>query len=250
MINTSITPETLQSFEYYESKIPLYLKNSYGFMEHFRIWYEVLKYDVVDNADLFLNLLMIFDPDYLNYLESIDETMAKDTTVCDILDKIGSISGVRRFFTVTYEQGGEEVTENLILNNEEFLILIKAQIIKNYCEGTREQMEEYYKSVGLELYVQSSLVGDATADLYLIITSGQTVYNYSDNIKKMFLAGMFTIQSVGIKYDEALIDADRLLFWSEEESEEVVENGWGDAEYNPVTQEWDYTIALGGEWIR
>lgn len=235
MITQSIIPEKLQKFEYYKSKIPIYLQNSEGFQEHFRIWYDLLVDGVVKNADILLNMLLIFDSNYLNYLHSINEDIKPDGYVCDILDKLGSIFGVNRYFKVTYEEGGIDKTEQLQLNNEEFLILIKGQIIKNYCEGTRQQIEEYYKSVGLQIYVQTDSTSEATANLYLTTGTAGSSYDYSENIRKMFLGGMLIIDSVGIKYQKAFIDTSRLLFW--DVIDEQNNNGWGDDNY------------LGGEWI-
>ena len=235
MITKSIIPQKLQDFEYYKSKIPLYLQNSEGFQEHFRIWYDLLVDGVVKNADILLNMLLIFDKDYLSYLHSIDEEIESDGYVCDILDKLGSIFGVNRYFKVTYEEAGQPITEQLQLDNEEFLILIKGQIIKNYCEGTRQQIEEYYKSVGLQIYVQTDSTSEATANLYLTVGTGGSSYDYSENIRKMFLGGMLRIDSVGIKYQEAFIDVSRLLFWDIIDEEN--NNGWGDNGY------------VGGEWI-
>ena len=108
MINQSIIPQTLREFDYYKNKIPLYLQNSEGFIEHFRIWYDLLVSGVGNKSDILLNMLLIFDPNYLSYLESIDENIQKDGYVCDILDKLGSIFGVNRYFKVTYEEGGIE----------------------------------------------------------------------------------------------------------------------------------------------
>lgn len=213
MISTSIIPETLKEFDYYKRKLPIYLQNSEGFQEHFRIWYDFLAQGVVKNADILLNLLLIFDKDYLSYLESIDEEMSPDSEYCDILDKLGSIFGVNRHFKVTYEDAGAPITEQLSLDNNDFLILIKAQIIRNYCEGTREQMEEYYKSVGLQIYVQTDTTSTATANLYLTEGVGNTDYDYSENVQKMFLAGMLRIESMGIKYQESYLDVSRILFW-------------------------------------
>lgn len=230
MITSSIIPDKLQSFDYYKDKLPVYLQNSEGFQTHFKIWYDFLKQGVVKNADILLNLLLIFDKDYLAYLQQLDSDMSPTSFVCDILDKLGSIFGVTRHFTVEYEVEGEKVSELLTLDNNDFLILIKAQIIKNYCEGTREQISEYYKSVGLQLYVQTDNTSDATANLYLTTGTGDTQYNYSENVKKMFLGGMLRIESVGIKYQEAFVDISRLLFWDTINAEAT--NGWD-----------------GGEWI-
>lgn len=235
MITESIIPDILKDFDYYKNKLPLYLQNSEGFLEHFRIWHELLTEGVIKNSDILLNLLLIFDNNYLDYLESIDPEMDKESYHCDILDKLGSIFGVTREFKVTYEELGIPVTEQLLLDNEEFLILIKAQIIRNYCEGTRQQMSEYYKSVGLQLYIQTDDSEQATANLYLTETPGETSYSYSENIRKMFLGGMLRIESVGIKYKEAFIDVSRLLFW--DVIDEDLSNGWGGDSYT------------GGEWI-
>lgn len=218
MFTESIIPSKLKEFEYYKNKLPLYLQNSYGFQEHFRIWYDLLVQGVVKNADILLNLLLIFEDDYLNYLQSIDEEMGPEDYISDILDKLGSIFGVNRHFKLTYEEMGESYTEQLELDNNDFLILIKGQIIKNYCEGTREQISEYYKSVGLQMFIQTDESSDATANLYLTIGLPGSNYNYSENVKKMFLAGMLTIESVGIKYQEAFIDISRILFWDTENS--------------------------------
>lgn len=216
MIEKSILSDKLKSFEYYKKKLPLYLQNSYGFQEHFKIWHEILTNNIVDNADILLNLLMIFDDNYLTYLVE-NNAASQDGSSSDILDKLGSIFGVTRKFTVNYEEAGSPVVEELNLNNNDFLILIKAQIIKNYCEGTRKQIAEYYSSVGLQMFVQTDESSPATANLYLVESIPGTSYEYSENVEKMFLGGMLRIESVGIKYQEASIDVSRLLTWEDEE---------------------------------
>lgn len=234
MITQSIIPEKLKSFDYYLNKIPQYLRSSVSFQEHFRIWYDLLVKGVTNNADILLNLLLIFDPKYLEYLQSIDEEMSPDSTYCDILDKLGNIFGVTRHFKVTYKQQGVDITEQLTLDNTDFLILIKAQIIRNYCEGTRKQISDYYLSVGLKMYIQSDDNSPATANMYLATGVQGSNYSYSENVRKMFLAGMLRIESVGIKYVEAFVDMSALLFW--DTINEDNSNGWGDDTYQ------------GGEW--
>ena len=227
MITQSILNDTLKSFDYYKNKLPLYLQNSFGFIEHYRIWYNFLagtnQYEgLIGNADIFLNLLLIFDSDYFTYLTAHLEDFSVTGTTCDILDKIGAIFGVTRHFEVTYISQSQVVQEYLTLNNNELLILIKGQIIKNYCEGTTAQMNEYYRTLGLKMYVQTATT-PATAYLYLATIPG---YQYSENIQKMFLGGMLKIESAGIKYIESFIDLSRLLIWDSD------------------TQLWD-----GGQWV-
>ena len=238
MIDKSIIPEKLQSFDYYKHKLPLYLQQSYGFLSHFRIWFDLLVGDnhkgLVGSSDELLNLMNIFDEDYEDVLIALDSEHVSEEhrlgTTCDILDKLGALFGVSRTFEVTVNG----TTSLLSLDNYEFLILIKTQIIKNYCEGTSEQMNAYYESVGLKMYVQTSTNEIATANLYLVIKEGETSYNYSTNIKKMFLAGLFTIQSAGIKYNHSFLDLDTVLFWDVINTEHT--NGWGDTE-------------SGGQWV-
>lgn len=224
MIDKSLIPDKIKSFEYYKNKLPLYLQESYGFQEHFKIWHELLVGNnanggLVGNAEILLNLLCIFHSDYLQYIADLEDSGATETdkygTHCDILDKIGSIYGVTRYFSPTSAYSGY-----LNLNNEDFLLLIKTQLIKNYCEGTSKQINDYYKDVGLKMYVQTS-DSPAVANLYL--AEGDAV-NYSDNVRTMFEAGLLEINSMGIIYRRQFLDLDRLLTW--DVINQTNTNGW------------------------
>ena len=226
MIKQSILVDKLKSFDYYKNKLPLYLQNSYGFQEHFKIWYDFLVGNIsstnnisgiVGTSDTLLNLMNIFDSDYLNYVASMEDSGATEDepygTNSDILDKIGALLGVTRNFKVTINN----VEEELSLNNEDFLILIKTQIIKNYCEGTLEQINAYYKSIKLQLYaINSSTPGQAI--LYLIVSKNDSRFSYSPNIKKMFEAGLLKIESMGIIYSNLSLDYENLLHWDVDNS--------------------------------
>lgn len=227
MITESIIPEKLKDFEYYKNKLPLYLQNSYGFIEHFRIWYQILINGICDNAIILLNLINIFDGNYFDFLETI-EGVQRTSYECDILDKIGRLYGVNRQFRITYEDNNEIKTETILLNNQDFLTLIKTQIIKNYCEGTTEQINSYYKMIGLKMYVLSASE-PATAYMYLPTSSSSSEYAYSDNIKKMFLAGLLKIDSMGITYRYTFVDIDRILLW--DSLNEAATNGWDGGEW-------------------
>ena len=132
----SITPNELKQFEYYVRKCPLYLQNCENFIEHFRIWFDFLvgnasNNGIVGTGDTLLNYMNIFADDY----------PVNDAT--DLLDKLGSIFGLKRNF----KSGGTVFN----LDNADFLLLIKATIIKNYSNGTYAQMKEFYKQAGLNL---------------------------------------------------------------------------------------------------
>ena len=68
MRNVSILPDKFKSFEYYVNKLPLYLRNSYGFIEHYRIWYDLMigenENGLINVSDTILYLMDIFDDDY------------------------------------------------------------------------------------------------------------------------------------------------------------------------------------------
>lgn len=222
---TSILPNELLSFDYYKNKLPLYLQNSHGFETHLKIWYELLagndnEYSgIVPTADGILALLNIFDPNYESVLEAMS---TDDNTTSDMLDKLGNLFGIKRTLTVTYSVDDETFTEQLSLDDHDFSIFVKSQIITNYCEGTYEQLNEYYKSVGLQMYILTD-VELATSILYLI-TIPSSIYEYSENLIKLFLAGMLRVESMGIEYKQALLVFNEILIFDKEVTSEYL--GW------------------------
>ena len=229
--------EKLQTFEYYYDKLPLYLKNSYGFAEHFRIWFELLKSGdkngIVNVSETLLYLLDLFDDKYLEKLSQIEGTLPKLDTPqnvpaspsyglqSDILDKIGLLFGVKRQFGIKYTENDIEVEEDISLNNQDFLLLIKGQIIKNYCEGTYDQIKGFYNSAGLKVYIITTDEG-ASSHVYLAEAG-----DYSDNVKKMFKSGLLRIESMGITYTEGTKVIATFMVWdSAKETEYWDEGGW------------------------
>ena len=226
----SFVPDKIKSYEWYYNKLPLYLKNSYGFSEHFKIWYELLisgdKNGIVNVGDTLLYLFNIFDENFLQTIASLPDSGATEGnygTVSDFLDKLGYLFGVIRNFSVTYKNdNNENVTEDLSLNNEDFLLLIKAQIIKNYCEGTYEQIKGYYNSAGLDVFLITTEDG-ASAHVYLGATPNST--KYSLNVEKMFKSGLMRIESMGITYTEGVRALDWFLTWDSTKAKEYWDAG-------------------------
>ena len=230
----SFLPEKIESFDYYKEKLPLYLQNSYGFLEHFRIWYELLKSDkpetsVVNVGNLILYLMNIFDKDFLETIAGLEGSGAGEGDygdTSDILDKLGDLFGVSRTFTCTYvDEHSQTVTEQLNLNNENFLILIKCQIIKNYCEGTYKQISDYYRAAGLNVFMFTYATDPATCYLYLVEILESD--NYSEDVRTMFLAGMLRIESMGITYVNILTNptVTGFLVWDTNESDKYWDEG-------------------------
>lgn len=203
----SILPEKLKSYDYYLAKLPLFLRQSKTFPEHFRIWFELIsgkvdgKSGIIDCGDFILHLLDIFDKDFLKTINDLDGSQDENNeyTSSDILDKLAALFGLTRRFSVSYidDEEVEHNNEELFLTNEDLLILIKTQIIKNFCDGTMQQIESFYKAVGLNVLVITTKY-NATAHIYLAELENSEAY--SDNIRKMFLAGLFRINNLGIRY--------------------------------------------------
>lgn len=226
----SFVPDKIKSYEWYYNKLPLYLKNSYGFSEHFRIWYELLisgdKNGIVNVGDTLLYLFNIFDKNFLQTIGNLPDSGATEGnygTVSDFLDKLGYLFGVIRNFSVTYKNDNDEdVTEDLSLNNEDFLLLIKAQIIKNYCEGTYEQIKGYYNSAGLDVFLITTEDG-ASAHVYLAAPPHSS--KYSLNVEKMFKSGLMRIESMGITYTEGVRVLVSFLTWDSTKTKEYWDTG-------------------------
>lgn len=215
----ALLPQPLTTFEYYVRKCPSYLQNSSGFLSHFKFWYDYVMFDVnlstsggvLNVEDNFLRLLDIYADDYLELLNSL-----RRSTDTDFLDKLASLFGVSRALTITYFEDNQFKTSSIKLTDSELLIFIKCQIIRNYCNGTYEQLKKYYTSTGLIVRLLTS-TDSATVDMYLIaLTDDQ----YSDNIKHLFLSGLLTVKSVGIQYRHSVITIENILIWDEENWDE------------------------------
>ena len=188
----------LLDWKYYFNKLPLYLQNCECFPEHFKIWWEFLT-NVDNSSDTLLNLLDIYNPNYLQENENCDE----------FLDFLGNLYGVHR----NLNANGHYLT----LNNEEFLLLIKAQIIKSFNNGTLKQAKEFYESAGFNIFILSDT--PATIRVYLLDA------NLSENLKDLFLSGLLTINNLGIT--QTLILASTILNYLVLDTDNWDEKNWG-----------------------
>ena len=226
-----IIPDILKTFDYYKSKLPLYLQNDTAFLQHFKIWFDFLVGEssntgVAGTENTLLDLINIFDDNYLELINSLKENPADENETSNILDKLGNIFNIKRNFSVSY--GDPVQSHNISLNDSDFIIFIKAQIIKNYSDGSYKQMREFYDKSNIFIYFKSEDDSHASVEVYLL---DSPLTNYSDDIKYLFYAGLLTIESMGITYRYSETDYREILVWSE--SGEDTELGWGDYNENP-----------------
>ena len=247
LINKPLIPETLQSFEYYKRKLPLYLRQSGNFLEHFRIWYDLLTKTIVTNSESLINLLNIFADDYFDLLEEV-EGVGKLDTESDILDKLGNLFGITRTNNITYiDENNNEQNEILTLTNEDFLIVIKARIIQNYCDGTRKTIQSFYDTLGLDDGLTIRMLNNpGGSNAYVMMYLVYTKEHAFSSLDKLFLAGLLNIESMGITYVYSQpIIADKVVMWIEDSVVYVNADNFGDDTYyiyNDSTQ--TYTQAL------
>lgn len=194
----------LKSWNYYKEKIPLYIQNSYGIVEHFKILFDLLvQMDLTEDDVLYgFNIL---DASYLTFINNLDDSDTKDSS--DILNKIGLLYGVTRTFDVDYIENNETKTASLHLTNSEFLKLIKARIIQNNYDGSYIQSREFYDKMNLPVYLFQSA---NSAEVYVYL---DTSVPLTENEEKMFLANLFTIKSMGITYITSITEVVSLLIW-------------------------------------
>lgn len=215
--------ERIKSFEYYERKLPLLLRNSHGYVEELSLLHDVLR-QIDEAADAMLKSFDIFGkvffkddegkahPEaYLDFINNINGYY--DNNHSDILDKIAELYGLSRSFSFKYiDQATQQLkTEAVTFNNRQLHILIRARVIQMNYDGSREQAEEYYKSVNLPIYLVKDSSNPATCTVCLNepeIQSGDIVL-----LKKVFESGLLLIKSAGIKYTLAIQNFGGLLIF-------------------------------------
>ena len=215
--------DKLKSFEYYQQKMPLYMRNSYGILEHFEILWNLL-YHLDITEDNILKAFDILNPDYINtVVYTYDDSSEQDKF--DFLDRLAEIYGMHRDFDVSYTYNNEEVKKSLHLTNSELLKLIKARIIQNNFDGTYKQLREYYDSMGFPIAIlQGNL--PATAFVYIspVDLEGNPIY-ITENEKDMILANLFTIKSMGITYQTQIVDIKALAIWDSKDPNRAFDKG-------------------------
>lgn len=196
----SILIDKLKDFNYYVKKCPMYLQNDENFLEHFRIFYDIL-INEVEASDTLLSLINIFDPEYESKFINGEIPLASD-----MLEKLGNLFNLSHNFSVNYD--GTE--HQLQLTDREFLILIKAHVIKNYSDGSYEQMKKLYLSLGWKVVFMSDVSGSVRV---VYITFGDVDDELSTNLEHCWKAGLLTIQAMGINYSYSINEYQGIGAW-------------------------------------
>lgn len=201
--------EKLKTWEYYQQKIPLFLKNSYGFEEHFKIFFDILK-NCDETSDEILLAFDLFNENYeKNYIEKYEKLNNNDNYSLDILEKIGKFYGINRYFNVNYiDENGQETTKELKLTNKELYKLILSKIILLNYDGTYSMARELYDKIGLPIYMFTV----DSANVKLILDTGNQT-TITQNIKDLFNANLFTLKSLGITYTIFEADISKLALY-------------------------------------
>lgn len=207
--------DKLKQWKYYQQKLPLFLQNSYGVLDHFYIIFEILLQSDNVSEDI-LKGFDIFADDYSDYILKMSDNEYK----LDILDKIGEIYGVSRYFNVRYVENNNIVIKALKLTNTELHKLILTKVIQTTYDGSYSNARELYEKINLPIYM---LKNENDASVQLILDLGK--YNESENILDMFKANLFTLKSIGINYSTLMADISSLAEYDSNESKHYWDKG-------------------------
>lgn len=205
----------LLEFKYYLDRLSMFMKESYGIQEQVEIFYQQLK-QANEQFEYLFDQLDIFN---------VQDENIPENYVSALIDKIGVIFGCYRKFTIFLNNQYEEIN----LNDEDFIIYIKCQIVKQNFQGTREQLSAIYTT-----YEDGQVTKNKLLDLimvyvlYQVPTGSPPVLNsvqcniywcnysqYSENLLKLFLAGYLTIESMGILYNRLAQNINDLLIYAD-----------------------------------
>lgn len=182
--------EKLKQKEYYLSKLTMFLRNSYGIEEQVEVLWKVLTDIDTTIDDVFYAL-----------------SMATTEDVDDLFNKLAELIGTKRQMDVTYLVNEVPQYYTLTLTNAELLRAIKTRILQNNYVGTFEEFISNYQSIGLEVLIYDT---ETPSTVSIVLNDSPAL---TDNDKKLFLAGNYTIRSVGIVYQHSILDITQLAIW-------------------------------------
>ena len=225
----SILPEELQSFEYYKGLTPMYLQDVHGFLDQVKIWFDLsmqkasiltcgtdVRCGAVVVGSRTESIVSVIDKTFA-FLDIFNTSGQHLSESADILDKLASLFGVSRQFSVTIE----DKKKQLNLSDNDLLILIKCQVIKNFFNGTYEHLMRCFEIVNLPIMPLTD-TQPAHCKMYMLLQDENEV---SQNVKDMFLSGMLSVESMGIYYTYAIQIAQNIAIFDSLSSTAVFDIG-------------------------
>ncbi len=187
----------LLDWNYYLKKIPLYLRNSYGFTSHFEIMFVILK-AINDIGDGLLTSINLFDKNYFENVKELITDVDEDGTTFDLLDKFASLYNINRNLDINYDDGnGHSYTGNITLKNSELLKFILVRCVLSNYDGTYENLRSLYDLINLPIMFINSPNESAFVSVVLYNPNG---YFDNSNIIHLFYSRLLNLESVGIRY--------------------------------------------------
>ena len=215
-----IKPEIL-NYEYYISKLSMFMRDSYGIKEQLAIFVDWLK--SIDNfSEVIANTIDIWNEEYASEMEKYDKK-GEQFKPLDYIANIVGCSRVNKIY-VSKDLDGTQydppIEKILTLNNSELLDLIKIKIVQNNYTGSKKELRDLYQNkldykliIGLTSDTSGASYQSATCLVYL--DDNKTTDEHepiSDNIKYLFKYSDLFIKSLGIDYQMALVtDLDQIL---------------------------------------
>lgn len=217
----------LKDFNYYKRSLPLYVQSSYGFVDQFEMIWELLK-KIDDSEDVIANSFGVMS---LN-VESIKKEIEggkdlSDIINTDILNTVGELVGLSRYFSFVYK---ENKVEHVIdtetyggLNDLQFLRYIQIKLLNLKYEGNINSLRKAYRETQIGknkhnvpiYYIQSE--GPATCDV-ILVKSGDTYKDFDELEEHMFKAGIYNIESLGIRFNYR-VELANVGIWNKEDSD-------------------------------
>lgn len=125
--------EKLLQWKYYKDKIPLYLQNSFGYSEHFKLLW---------------NLLCDYDEEGDNFLKAMNITNTGElgTFNCsEILDNFARLYNISFFYDTNSVRSMNINNQIIAINDTTLTFLILVKIAEINFDGTRKTFLDFYK---------------------------------------------------------------------------------------------------------
>ena len=209
--------ENLLTFDYYKNLTPMYLQQSYGFLDIFKIYYDL---GFAENEETTDNLSIIeFIEKLFNSLDVYSKNVNKD-----ILYKLCNFFGISKNVRVQfYDYTAEKwVTKNLSLTDDELLLYLKCKIIQNRYDGTAKMANDLYDRVGLPIFMVTRTNNEAYCQVWLLMYDDT---QFSQNIQELFLSGLLTLKSVGVRYSHRIQVATNIALFDSTDTNRSFDKG-------------------------